>query len=1385
MNPAERARTTRDLFDRALDLPAEARAAFLDRECPDDLALRAEVQRLLAQHEQAEAEDFLRLPVGASPSPDPRPRGHHIRCPHCRGPIEIVEDRPPAQVRCPSCGSTFRVDQAGTPSYRPERDRFGRFELLHVVGEGSYGTVFKARDPKLGRIVALKLPRDANVPSDTDSDGERRARFFREARNTAQLRHPTIVPVFEVDEHRVDEATSIPYIVSEFVDGVSLADRLSDPLNLPGFREAATLIADVAEALHCAHGQGVIHRDIKPENILLDAAGHPRVTDFGLAKREVGELSIAVDGRPLGSPAYMSPEAAEGKAHQADARSDVYSLGVMLYQLLTGVLPFQGTWSMLLHHHLHTDPRPLRTLNDRIPRDLEIVCLKALEKVPSKRYESAQALADDLRRWLRGEPILARPISRAEKAWRWARKRPGLAGMIALVVAVTSTAMTLISMQLQTTRSALVERTKAQANAVAAEKRADAKRREAENNLYRNNISLLARELETGAPDAVWFEALLEQCPGPLRGWEWHHLSRKLPVPLLEIVASENRIEQVAYSPDGRQLASASSDRSVQVWDATSGQLVHTLRGQRGRVDAICFRPDGRELASAGSDGTIVVWDPARAVVLRTLSQPGNRDWVYAIAYSPDGQHIVSGGQDGVVRIWVADGSFPYPRILRGHNDGIRGIAYSHDGRRIASASDDRTVKVWDAVSGRVLFTLHGFQDSVHQVTFSPDGRFIATASTERVVKLWNAETGLETRLLHGHNNSVQAVAFSPDGRRIASASLDGTARVWDAETGRAILTVGSDRAEVRSVAFSPDGRNIATTSDNGIRIWQAGLDHGLLTLRGHSDSVNDVVFSADGRRIATAGDQTIRLWNVVDGSETLVIRAHSSLVLGVAFSPDGRWVASAGDDRFVKLWDASTGELRRVLRGHRGAVNRVTFSPNGRQVASVGDDSMVRVWDMETGKPVRVLRARVGDITSVAYSPDGHRFAASGEWGVKVWNANTGSHELTIPTDSIEDVEDIAFGPGGRLLATTGVDGAVRIWESSTGRHMTTLQGHMGAVLSVVFSPDGRRIASAGHDGDLRIWDVESGWPLLTLPAHTHSVYRVAFSPDGRRIATASFDQSAKLWDGSLGDRIGSEERTLVADRRYNAWQRQEANDCIRQALWFSARWHLDRLVGSAPDDPSLRADRAIALANLGQWEEARVEFQRAGNHRDIAPDSWAGWSLLCCKNNDPEGSRQALVMLLNVFSTNEAMANQIAWACARLPATFAPDTTRAVALAERAVSQRNSSPFVAVNTLGAALYRAGRYEEAIQALEYAIQLRDNHGNWEDLFFLAMAHFRLGRVHEAERALMEGTRIVDQELDPVLREWENRLVASILLHEARALIYGTALALPEDVFAN
>ncbi len=1029
-----------------------------------------------------------------------------LRCPQCGNTLRGVAAGA-REVSCPACGGSFRLQQEAGAAPRP-RDlprTLGRFRLLEVLGRGSFGTVYKAHDAELDRTVAVKVPRAGCFAT-----AEEEERFLREARSAAQLSHPGIVPV-----HEIGRDGDLPYLVCDYVAGRTLADLLAE--RRPGFREAAELVAQAAEALDYAHRQGVVHRDVTPRNILLDAAGRPHLTDFGLARRDGASMVVTLDGQVLGTPAYMAPEQAAGEQARVDGRSDVYSLGVILYELLTGELPFRGSVRMLLHQVLHDEPRPPRKLNDRIPRDLETVCLKALAKEPTRRYATAGDLAADLRRHLKGEPIRARPVGQAERLGRWCRRNPVVAG------SVTAAALTLVAATAVGWGLAL---------------RADAESRRVRRVLYDSQMKL-AHDAWRDADIPRLLYLLEGQKPRDGAedppGFEWYYLRRLCHSDLRTLDGHAGAVvNSVAFSPDGTRLASAANEGTIRIWDAATGQEICTLK-RLPNVGSVAFSPDGRWLAARYQihdearrrdvAGEVQFWDAATGRERRTL-RAHDAGSISSMAFSPDGKQLVTAGTvldaagkvvAAEVRFWDMDTGREI-RALRGHTGSIDGMAYSPDGRRLATASPDQTVKLWDVIAGRELRTLARLRGAVHGVAFRPDGRQIASASEDGTVKVWDAATGQPVQTLRGHTGSIGVVVYSPDGARLASAGGDRTVRTWDAETGQELLAIRGHRGQVIHVAFSPDGRRLASASSDGtVKIWDATADQDSRALPGHGEEAWDAAFSPDGQFLAVgADDGTVKVWDTADWHSVQRLEAHTGPLSAIAYSPDGRWLASCGRDRTVKVWDAGSGRLLHTLQGHAGPVSSVAFSPDGRHLASSSRDGTVKVWDADSGGLLRTLDCHAAVVQYVAFSPDGQRLAsASDDKTVTLWDKDSGRELLTLEGHA-HYVYGVAFSPDGQRLATASEDATVRVWDATTGRELFVLKGHDGWVWRAVFSPDSRRLASAGRDRTVRLWDVTTGQEILTLRGHTRAIRAVTFSPDGRRLVSAAEDGTARVWDAT-----------------------------------------------------------------------------------------------------------------------------------------------------------------------------------------------------------------------------------------------------------------------------
>jgi WD40 repeat protein/serine/threonine protein kinase len=897
-----------------------------------------------------------------------------VRCPNCHQPTRVAVDTTLTDLTCSACGSHFSlVDEKDATQHAPTLAKLGRFELTSLLGMGAFGAVWKARDKELDRTVAIKIPRHgAMTPEDQE-------KFFREARAAAQLRHPSIVSVHEVGR----DGDSV-YIVSDFVRGVTLGDWLTGQKLTS--REAAELCAKIADALHHAHEQGVFHRDLKPANIMIDGDGQPLLMDFGLARREVGEVTVTMDGHILGTPAYMSPEQAEGQSHAADGRSDVYSLGVILFQLLTGELPFRGNARMLMHQVIHDEPPSPRKLNGNVPKDLETITLKCLEKDPSRRYLSAHDVSEEFHRYLSGHPICARPISRIAQAWRWAKRRPAVAALLG-TVAIFAVVGPVVAVQQATLRLRLAEKTNTlQHQLVQNVIERGAGRAEASD--IREAVTLFAHAYAIARPD----DPLRSSARYLVAGWSANLAACTL--------MHDSSVEELAFSPDGRTVLTGSTDNTARLWDAATGKPIGEPLRYKGLISAVAFSPDGRTAFTGSS----------------TLPLPG-----------------VS---DELARLWNVDTGKPIGEPLR-HKYAVNAVAFNPDGRTVLTGSDE-FARLWDAVTGRPIGEPLHHEGGVSAVAFSPDGRTALTGSKDKTARLWDLSTGKPVGEPLRHNEGVNAVAFSPDGRIVLTGSQDDTARLWDAATGKPIGEPLPHVYSVTAVAFSPDGRTVLTGSqDRTARLWDAATGKPISEPLRHEGRVTAVAFSPDGRIVLTASqDRTARLWDVAKGKPVGGPLHHEATVTAVAFGPDGHTVLTGSGDMTARLWNTNRGRPVGEFLGHEGRVTDMAFSPDGRTVLTGSTDNTARLWDAATGKPIGEPLRHENAVNAVAFSPDGHTVLAGIGETARLWDAATRKPigELLGHTQSLTAV---AFSPDGGTILTGSVDITARLWDAATGKQI------------------------------------------------------------------------------------------------------------------------------------------------------------------------------------------------------------------------------------------------------------------------------------------------------------------------------------------------------------
>lgn len=546
--------------------------------------------------------------------------------------------------------------------------------------------------------------------------------------------------------------------------------------------------------------------------------------------------------------------------------------------------------------------------------------------------------------------------------------------------------------------------------------------------------------------------------------------------------------------------------------------------GHSGGVNAVAFSPDGKTLASGSVDNTIKLCEVASGKVLRTFM--GHSVSVSSVAFSPDGMTLVSGSWDKTIKLWeVASGKLL--RTFEGHSFQVMAVTFSPDGKTLASGSWDHTIKLWGTASGKLLRTYKGDSSCVSSVAFSPDGKTLASGSWNNTIKLWEVASGKLLRTLDGHSNWVTAVAFSPDGKMLASGSWDDTIKLWDMVSGELLRVIFNGKSFVFSVAFSPDGKTLAFGSeDKTIKLWEVTSGTLLRILEGHSARVIAVAFSPDGKTLASGSeDKTIKLWEMTSRKLLRTIESHSSMVMGVAFSPDGKTLVSGSIDNTIKLWETASGKLLHALDGDSSFA--LAFSPDGKTLASGGLDKTIKLWETASGKLLRTLEGHSSWVMVVAFSPDGKTLASVGEEDktIRLWETVSGKLLCVLEGDTSNA---LAFSPDGKILATAGFDKTIKLWETDSGKLLRTIEGHSSSVFAVAFSPDGMTLASGGNDKTIKLWETASGKLFRTIEGHWNEVGYVAFSPDGKTLTSLSEGISIKTWEAATGNLLLTFEDSL-----------------------------------------------------------------------------------------------------------------------------------------------------------------------------------------------------------------------------------------------------------------
>ncbi len=1054
------------------------------------------------------------------------------------------------------------------------------YEIDSVIGRGGMGIVYKARQLALGRTVAIKTLLAGDFASSSQ-----RVRFLREAEAVAGLSNPAIVQIYDFGYIH-----GRPYYAMEFVNGRNLAEVLHD--KKLSTSEAAKFALDVSNAMEQAHAQGIVHRDLKPANLLLTPEGTLKVTDFGLARKLDDASRLTLTGDTLGTLCYMAPEQVQGNQDDICIRTDIFAIGVILYEMLTGRTPFGAdNQPETLRLLLQEEPIPPRQFNLAVPLDLQTICLKCLEKSSERRYTTCSALSEDLRRMLSGRPITARPVGTIEQTQRWANRNRGLAtalgtGMLAVVVTLVGSIVAASHFRrlaneneaLANQKSVLADESERQRlKTVDAERNEQQLRMKAESlanemrrTLYLTEMRLISQSADTPGGMNRLSERLAAWDLGQpdVREWEWGYFNGLLNQCEAVLPAHAQGVQHVALSPSSDRLLTVGGDQRACIWSVADHQLLLRFSGHSASVMAGAWSPNGELAATADNNGLICVWKTASGELVNRWS--ASKAPLQAVTWSPDGSRIATTGWDRLVRIWDVE-SHELLHELTGHEDRIMTLDWSSSGR-LASGSLDMKILIWDLDNETVAMELQGHKGWVRDVKWSPDGRRLASASSDRSAVVWDVLAGVPSLHLAAKSLGVKSIAWSPDGKLLATGGDDQLAQIWSTDDGTPRQTLTGHSQEVNSISW---GKVLITGSlDGEVRLWsESTLSKTAMRRLPQNSPLHCLKWSPVDRTLLVAGGAAGKLFFCTGDNVESAIAGNSTIVV-IAWQNSGKLLAVLGRDGKVYILDAASRKVVQTLPDEYSDTRAIAWSPDGCLLAAGASDGSVRTWRIEDLATTHSLESPSDSISVVAWSPDGSQLAVASSVGyVKLLAADT-LHELRRLRERSFGITDLTWSPDGDYLAIAAQQDAVEIWRLTDVERVALLHGNKSHPAKIAWSPNGRRIALAGRDGSIRVWDFETNREVTVFgEQQNRSHAAVDWNCDGFSLASCS----------ERGE-------IVVYDARYG---------------FFAAKSHhllpaLDNCIENKQDFDDLRI-RGLVYARLHDIDRASEDFETYLSHANL----------------------------------------------------------------------------------------------------------------------------------------------------------------------------------------